>query len=154
MIKNTEKYPFDLLIDETMQDVMWQVAQIRMQRCNYHEMSNDNLCTVYTKFDGEYDILLAFCADDALMKHLAESMLGEPVSDPEELNECLIEFLNIFCGHVVSSIFREQKISARFQVPCIAENAHIPIDEDKVIAICYTNTTSPENAMLLHGQLS
>lgn len=150
MIRNTEKYFFDHLIDETMQDVMWQVAQVRMQHCNYPQIDSDNLCTVYTTFDGEYDVLLAFCVDDALMKHIAQGMLGEPISDPEELTDCLIEFLNIFCGHVASSIYREQKIPIRFHVPCIAEKSHIPIDEDKAIVIYYTNVTSPENAILLH----
>lgn len=149
LTKSTSSQP---LIDEIMKQIVWDVAKIHLQPCKNPGMPNqDDLCTIYTTFNGAYDAHFTFCATHSLMKRIAENMLEEPVTDTEEIIEYSKELVNILCGHIAASIFHTTKAPARFHSPCFAEGLHLPPDQrtDTLIRNCYTNGNS-ETAMLLH----
>ncbi len=133
--------PIQILINDTIKQVFKQVAQIELQDCTVPNVIPQNLYTVYTTFTGGYTIHFAFCAEKKLLKHIAENMLGEPVTESEDIEECAKEFLNILCGHMVKTIFGKTKTAARFHSPYFVEGYYIPETEDNssIIATHYTN---------------
>lgn len=139
-------------IEETLEQLFLQVANIDLQRCQKHDNCQRDLCTVYTTFYGGYEIRFAFCAERALMKRIVEKMLDEPVDDPVEIIEYMEEFINILCGHVVASVFRQTKISARFYSPCFVEGSYMLENAgDEMVVSHYINEHS-ETASLMYDR--
>lgn len=118
------------LIDKTIKELFWEVAKIRLHRCEECDVVPKDLCTVYTTFSGGYQIRFAFCAEREMMKRITENISEEPVTNPDDIAEYMIEFINVICGHVVSSVFRKTKTSARFHSPCFAEGFYIPENDN------------------------
>lgn len=90
----------------------------------------EQFAEVYTEVDGTYHALLTFRAEWPLFRQLTENMLGEPISEPDDVEEYTKEFFNVLCGRLVSEIFILTKSPARFYPPCfLLEACEIPCDE-------------------------
>lgn len=133
--------PIQILINDTIKEVFKQVAQIELQNCTAPKVISKDLCTVYTEFTGGYTIHFAFCAEKKLLKHIAENMLDEPITESEDIEECAKEFLNILCGHMVKTIFGKTKTAARFHSPYFIEEYYVPETDSgsPLIATHYTD---------------
>lgn len=142
------------LIDEVIQELFWQVAEMRLQQCDCSNIGAEDLCTVYTTFNGGYKARFSFCAERSMMKRIAGNMAQEPVTDPEDIEEYMKEFVNVICGHIVGFVFRKTKTAARFHCPQFAEGYYIPPDDndDTIVRTYYINEYS-ENAMLLYDKI-
>lgn len=145
------------LIDKTIQEMFWEVAKIRLRRCECCDILPKDLCTVYTTFSGGYQIRFAFCAERTMMKRITENISEEPVTDPSDIEEYMKEFINVICGHVVASVFRKTKTSARFHAPCFTEGYYIPADDsgnDNTIITTHYTDEYAESASLSNDGFS
>lgn len=152
VMKETTMQP---LIDETINQLLWQVAKINLHHCE-SAADMEDLCTVYTTFSGGYNIRFAFCAERTLMQRMSENMAEEPVTEQDDIEEYMKEFINVICGHIVATVFRLTKISARFHVPRFADGCYLPDEDDRenhLITTYYISDFS-EAAMLLNDYFS
>lgn len=79
--------------------------------------------TVYVTTTGEAPEVLAFSADKEVLRTIAQNMMhGAEVSE-EDIRICTMEFFNILCGNVVSSINRMYKTGIRFSIPDFKEGS-------------------------------
>lgn len=139
------------LIEETIRKMFWEVAKVHLKHCNYVNECCEDLCTVYTTFNGGYDVRFAFCAERSFMKRITENIAEEPVTDQEDIEEYMKEFINVICGHVVSIVYYKTKTGARFHAPRFTDGFYLPPegDNEKIITTRYTNEYD-EAAMLSH----
>ena len=126
-------------IRNVMQKYLQQFAKIDMECLRTDHFQKENLSTVYTTLEGDYRMRLAFCAEQTLLRAIAETMLEETVEDPENIAECAKEFFNVVCGFVVAEIFRETNARARFHCPLFVEGYFLPEKEkeDALLTFCY-----------------
>lgn len=146
------------LINETIEDLFWDIAKIRLRRCEHCDKLSEELCSVYTTFSGGYQIRFVFCAELGMMKRIAENIAEEPVDDKEYIEEYMKEFLNIICGHVVASVFRKTKKTARFHCPCFEGRLYIPEaanarGTDQIMKTQYIDDYA-ENALLMNDKIA
>lgn len=152
----TKEETLQQLIDDVIKQMFWEIAKIKLCHCEYSDISPKDLCTVYTTFSGGYQIRFAFCAERAMMKRITENISEEIVTDPEDIEEYMKEFLNIICGRLVASIFKETKTSARFHSPYFTEGYYIPADngcDNAIITTHYIDEYS-ETATLSNDRFS
>lgn len=63
--------------------------------------------------EGDYRIELRFLAEPAMLRRLAENMMGAPAGE-EEVREYAMEFFNVLCGRFISELYKATGTSARF----------------------------------------
>lgn len=109
-------------------DNLYQIINQQMQRClrdigimdvncrAANSFQDMDLCTIHTTTNGGYQIRLVFYADRTFLLLIAQHMLGEPVTDPDDIKECAMEFFNVDRGHIVAAIFRETHARRGFTV--------------------------------------
>lgn len=144
------------IINSEMQSYLRQLGVSEMQSPEPGACENIDPCTVYTITGGDYQIRLVFCAERALLRRIAEGMLGESTEDPEDIRECAMEFFNVVCGRIVAAIFRETRTRARFHCPDFKEGWYIPgkvsSDDNDMVAYCYLSIRDGA-AVFMHDPL-
>ncbi len=118
--------PVQAIINDTVRLVFRQAAAIELQDCGAPGTVPQKLYTVYTTFCGGYRIRFSFCAEERLLRRIAQNMLETEELTQEDIEECAKEFINILCGHVVKSVFSQTKVSASFHTPYFVEGRYIP----------------------------
>ncbi len=67
---------FQEILDQVLQDITAQVAGIRL--CPQENLpSSEEMCTLYTNFEGGYQASFALCAEVALLTRLTQYMMQE-----------------------------------------------------------------------------
>lgn len=78
--------------------------------------------TVFVTTNGDFQEVFSFSADKTVLETIATNMMhGANVSE-ESMKYCAVEFFNILCGQVISSINRTYKTKTRISVPSFAED--------------------------------
>lgn len=114
------------LIEETVEELFLDIAKIHLRQYKKVTGTPNDLCTVYTTFSGGYNVRFVFCAERTFMKRITENISEEPVKEPDDIEEYMKEFINVICGHIVASVFRKTKKSARFHCPRFKEGFYLP----------------------------
>lgn len=143
------------IINSQMQKSLRDIGVSEVKCKSRSEFKDMDLCTVYTTTNGAYEIRLVFCAERTFLSLIAESMLGEPVTDQEDIKECAMEFFNVVCGHIVTAIFKETRSPARFHCPCFEEGYYLPGREgtDEMLVYCYLSIQNG-TAVFMHDPLT
>ena len=142
------------LIGNEIKTVLQQIGVTDMQVCNkFIRPQGEGFYTVYTSTYGAYNMRLAFSAEWTLLDHIAEVMLCQPVSEEEDVIDCAKEFFNVVCGHVVATIFKATKTSARFGCPCFEEGLSTQNCDDAMLLHCFINEQQ-EAAVFMHDPLT
>lgn len=142
------------IINSQMQEFLRRIGASEVDCSKCGKFDDMDICTIYTTIDGAYNIRLVFCAERALLQHIADCMMGEPVTDPEDVEECAKEFFNEVCGHIVAEIFKETHYSARFHCPFFREGYFLPGNNgEKMLVHCYTSVHK-ESAVFMHDPLT
>lgn len=141
-------------IQKVMQESLQQFGMFDAQCLQAELFCKENLFTVYTTLEGDYRIRLVFCSEQPLLQAIAENMLEETVENYEDVVECVKEFFNVVCGHIVAAIFQTIHAKARFHCPCFVEGYFLPESEraDSLMTFCYTSEQY-EPAIFLHDKL-
>lgn len=95
-------------------EILEQMSTIQLKRCGGRGRSETPMDWVCGQVDGEYQMQLAFRAEPKLFRRLAENLLDETPVESEMVRESAREFFNTLCGRFISELYRETKISARF----------------------------------------
>ncbi len=106
----------DLIYSVTTR-VTHQLAQIDLRPTPIDQTLDDEPHVVYTTLSGAYQTKLILYAHRGFLQRLAENMSGEPLSDPDDLEEYSKEFFNVLCGQIVREIFQLSKAGAYFHSP-------------------------------------
>ena len=143
---------FRQLTEDITQKITLDVAQIDLRLSDHQPNPDDDLCTVYTSVAGGYKTRLVMCAQRKFLHRLTENMMGEPSSDPDDLEEYTKEYFNVLCGRLVGEIYRVTKRGAKFHPPFFHEGHYSlipPASDNELESICFTNPKS-EHLMVLH----
>ena len=65
-------------------------------------------------------------ANEKVLRHIADSMLGEPADDPEDYEDAVKEFFNIICGRIVSEMVKKYHIRIVFPPPVFSSAYEAP----------------------------
>ncbi|MCQ4726098.1 chemotaxis protein CheX [Anaerotignum faecicola] len=126
---------FDIseIIDKSVKDISKRVAKIDVSKEKINLLGKlEAPYTIFSAINGDYQIILSFCTDRAVLKAIAENMMHGKELNEDEVLIYTSEYFNILCGHVVSSINREFYLKSSFSVPKIVEGVDIPISHSHV----------------------
>ena len=107
-----------------MQEITHRFAHVRLHRRDM-VLSND-VCTVYTTFEGGYHATLTLYMDMAMMVRFTQEFLGDETVTPQDVEEFTKEYFNVICGQLVAKVFQTTHTSARFQIPRFYTGRQIP----------------------------
>lgn len=138
-----------MVTKKTMQDM----AKIDLSLASEPPTSCEDLCAVYTSFNGGYSLRLVFCAERTLLRRLTENMMGEVSTDPEDLEEYTKEYFNVLCGRLAGEIFHTTRLGARFHAPLFTsgDDANQLTARSAPEEIIYFTSMQSESVMLSHG---
>ena len=111
---------FDIseIIDKSVKDISKRVAKIDVSKEKINLLGKlETPYTIFSAINGDYQIILSFCTDRAVLKAIAENMMHGKELNEDEVLIYTSEYFNILCGHVVSSINREFYLKSSFSVP-------------------------------------
>jgi len=78
---------------------------------------SEEICTIYTTFERHVSSGLAMCADLSLLTRLTQHMMKSEHVDLQDVEDFSKEYFNVLCGHIAASLFRDTRVSVRFQIP-------------------------------------
>lgn len=134
------------VLDQSTRLVMKEAAGILL---NHEEVSlGREIYTVYTHFSRGFRSCLAFYADTSLFKRLTCHMMQTEQVDAADIRDFTTEYFNVLCGHIVSALFLNTRIAARFDIPSFCEGVYQPEGQLKHIVLGYASDLH-ENARLV-----
>lgn len=114
-MNNIKEKQIQTMFDMVMLDITKQYTGIVL--CRRDTLMTGNVCTVYTKFEGEYSATVALCVDLALMTRLTQRVMQQDMVSEEDVEEFAKEYFNIICGRLVAGFFQITKKVLNFQIP-------------------------------------
>ena len=143
---------FRQLTEDITQKITLDVAQIDLRLSDHQPNPDDDLCTVYTSVAGGYKTRLVMCAQRKFLHRLTENMMGEPSSDPDDLEEYTKEFFNVLCGRLVGEIFRTTHLGASFHPPLFSEGNYDTLFKqgDQPEEVIYFTSRESEDMAMAH----
>lgn len=139
---------FQEILDQVLQDITEQVAGIRL--CPQDNLSSsEEVCTLYTNFEGGYHASLTLCAEVALLTRLTQYMMQEEHIAPQDIEDFAKEYFNVLCGQIAAGLFNATHIAARFGVPNFHLGRYTPNESGEQLILNYTSDKN-ENAQVIH----
>lgn len=135
------------VFDEVVREVTERASGIRLLESGT-KLAGE-LCTVYTSFQRGYRTGVSLCAERSLFTRLTQRMMQTEEVSPQEVEEFSREYFNALCGRIVSQMYPETKIPARFDRPSFHEGRYSPRGRQKHFSIRYTSDGAG-NAELVH----
>lgn len=105
--------------------------------------------TVYTVFERGFNTCLSLSADASMFVRLTQSMMQKEDVTRQDVEDFAKEYFNVLCGHIVSRLFRETRIPARFSPPAFRSGWYVPEDRLRHIVLTYVGDGN-ERAQLIH----
>jgi len=97
------------------------------------------VCTVYTTFEKGFHSCMTFCADQAMFTRLARRMMYNDPVNCQDIADFAKEYFNTLCGHIVSALYGDTHVAARFQIPSFCCGRYCPCDQLEHIVLRYTS---------------
>lgn len=107
------------------------------------------LFTVYTVFERGFNTCLSLCAELSMFVRLTRGMMQKEDVSRRDVEDFAKEYFNVLCGHIVSRLFQETKIPARFSPPAFHQGRHVPENHLRHIVLTYAGDRN-EHAQLIH----
>ena len=108
------------ILDSSVRDISRRVGKLEVidsQKGSAGELESPyTVCVVTT---GEMQDVLSFCADGQVMEAMARNMMHGADVNEKDIEYCAMEFFNILCGQMISTINRTYNTRVRFSVPSI-----------------------------------
>ena len=61
------------------------------------------------------------------------------------------EYFNVLCGHIVSRLFRETRVPARFSPPVFRRGRYVPEDHLRHIVLTYADDRNERAQLIQHA---
>lgn len=135
------------VLDQVMQDMTKRIGGICLQKRD--TLISNDMCTVYTTFEGSYHGALILCADTTFLIRLARYVMQEDTVDPNDFEDLVKEYFNVICGQVVAGLYRISSGPSRFQIPVFYEGRYVPISEEGIQGIINYASDQNEGAQLI-----
>lgn len=138
------------LLDQVVREVTEREAGIRLQ-VGAGEPSGE-VCTVYTSFRRGYQTVLSLCAERSLFTRLTRGMMQEDEVSAQDVEDFSKEYFNVLCGRIVSLMYPETKVAARFELPAFCEGRREPQGRGEQLSIQYTSEGAGSAELVWHMQ--
>ena len=139
------------IFDHVVRDITQREAGIVLH--SSQTQLEGELCTVYTTFDKGYHTSLSLCAETAMFLRLTQGMMEREEVTPQDVEDFAKEYFNVLCGHIVTTLFRETRIPAKFLPPSFQQGRYIPEHHLRHIVLTYSSDEQ-EHAQLIHHALT
>ena len=106
------------VLNRSIQDITNRFAGIQLWEQD--TAPSDDICTVYTKFDGGHHAALLLCADTPLLARLARKILRSESVTSQDIEDVATEYFNIICGQVVAGLFSGSPYILPVSQPCFS----------------------------------
>lgn len=111
----------------------------------------EHICTVHIGFRRGFQSSLSLRADAALFARLSRSMLHQEQITAQDLEDVAKEYFNVLCGHIVSRLFRETRVPARFSPPVFRRGRYVPEDHLRHIVLTYADDRNERAQLIQHA---
>lgn len=91
-------------VSDAFRNVSEMVAEFKFKECAKEKIPDEKKYNVIVGITGGNKGRILFKAGDSLVKKLTEAMNDGPVASIADVNICLSEFANMFCGNAVTLI--------------------------------------------------
>ncbi len=97
------------------------------------------LCTVHAVFNRGINASLSLLAEMSTFVQLTRCIMQTQEVTPQDVEVFMKEYFNVLCGHIVSRLYQETKIPARFSIPVFYHGRFAPEAHLEHIALTYTS---------------
>lgn len=112
-------------LDSAVRDVTMKIARLNLTTISPAEFRAGDTSSLVSKVDGDYSMILVFCADAHVLYAITRSMKhGEPC-DEQDVEIYMREFFNILCGRIVSMLNNDTHSSSRFNIPQLLKGSYL-----------------------------
>ena len=91
-------------VSDAFRNVSEMVAEFKFKECAKEKIVDEKKYNVIVGITGKNKGRILFKAGDGLVKRLTEIMNDGPLTSMMDVNFCLSEFANMFCGNAVTLI--------------------------------------------------
>lgn len=129
--------PFQVIsqiVDECTLDISKRVAKIDVA------IKQDDIIyeaekpfTLYVTTSGDYNMIVSLCMDKSILETITKNMKHCSSVSDEDISICVIEYFNILCGRIISSVNKQLSLKSYFSIPQLIEG--ICFKPDKSCAI-------------------
>lgn len=139
------------IFDQVVRDITRREAGIRL--VPGEEAPGGALYTVYSVFERGFNSCLSLTAEAPMFVRLTRGMMHRENVTDRNVEDFTREYFNVLCGHIVSRLFRETRIPARFSPPVFCTGWYLPEGHLRHIVLTYTGDGN-ERVQLIHSALS
>lgn len=106
--------------------------------------------TVYAVFEQGFDTCLSMSAEAAMFVRLTRGMMQREDVTDRDVEDFTKEYFNVLCGHIVSRLFRETRVPARFSPPVFRRGRYVPEDHLRHIVLTYADDRNERAQLIQH----
>ena len=107
--------------------------------------------TVYAVFERGFDTCLSMRAEAAMFVRLTRGMMQREDVTDRDVEDFTKEYFNVLCGHIVSRLFRETRVPARFSPPVFRRGRYVPEDHLRHIVLTYADDRNERAQLIQHA---
>ena len=107
--------------------------------------------TVYAVFERGFDTCLSMSAEAAMFVRLTRGMMQREDVTDRDVEDFTKEYFNVLCGHIVSRLFRETRVTARFSPPVFRRGRYVPEDHLRHIVLTYADDRNERAQLIQHA---
>ena len=107
--------------------------------------------TVYAVFERGFDTCLSMSAEAAMFVRLTRGMMQREDVTDRDVEDFTKEYFNVLCGHIVSRLFRETRVPARFSPPVFRRGRDVPEDHLRHIVLTYADDRNERAQLIQHA---
>lgn len=138
-----------VLLDQVTREITQEAGIILSSSDSFQDGMNGDICTVYTTFNRGMDTSLSLYADMSVFTRLARGIMQTDELTPQDVEDVAKEYFNVLCGHVLSRLFQETRLPARFSVPSFCRGLYVMKDSENHIILDYIGDQG-EQVRLIH----
>ena len=107
--------------------------------------------TVYAVFERGCGTCLSMSAEAAMFVRLTRGMMQREDVTDRDVEDFTKEYFNVLCGHIVSRLFRETRVPARFSPPVFRRGRYVPEDHLRHIVLTYADDRNERAQLIQHA---
>lgn len=135
--------------DQALRKITHHMGLVRL--FSQQSESSEDMCTVYTTFEGDYQGSLILCMDTEFLLHLAQQVLDANDVTPQDMEDTAKEFFNVLCGNVSAGLHQSAGLSTRFRIPQFRCGPVAPVPEP--CRVLFYTSCRQEGLQLIHYPL-
>ena len=135
--------------DQALRKITHHMGRVRL--FSQQPEPSEDMCTVYTTFEGDYQGSLILCMDTEFLLHLAQQVLDANDVTPQDMEDTAKEFFNVLCGNVSAGLHQSAGLSTRFRIPQFRCGPVAPVPEP--CRVLFYTSCRQEGLQLIHYPL-